>query len=104
MDAADHEAREVFDQYHQGDSEKPSADLLSKEEEVFVGHVVQWLRPRNTKDIIWDRVWSLLTEEESQDFYSPDSENSAQQREAPRADGPDQGPVNAEHASKDDAG
>lgn len=87
VDETDHEAHDVFD--YEGDRGErpgePSEGLLSKEEEVFVRHVVQWLRPRKTKDMIWARVWSHLTEEESEEFYSPETESFDPVHEAPHA-------------------
>jgi hypothetical protein len=103
LDAADQEMREDYSDSGMETAWRSSPDLLSREEEVFVRHVVQWLRPRKTKDIIWSRVWSHLTEEEAEDFFSPVSEISEQRQEESSARDAELGTSSLERTTEDDS-
>lgn len=61
------------------DTSKDRSELLNEEEEKFVSNVVEWLRAKNNKDAIMDRIWNLLTDSKPESFYSPVSEEEQEQ-------------------------
>lgn len=64
------------------DYPEESKELLNEEEEKFIHNMVEWLRPRENKDVIVSKIWSLLTESESESFYYPESGKRQDQSEA----------------------
>ncbi|MDK9708201.1 MAG: hypothetical protein OEL83_14250 [Desulforhopalus sp.] len=56
------------------------SDLLSDEEQSFITETTAWLRPRDNKDTILGRIWTLLTEEDPDAYFQPPETES---RETP---------------------
>ena len=48
------------------------SELFEPEEQEFIQRTVDWLTPRTNKDMIISRIWTLLTESETESFYTPE--------------------------------
>lgn len=74
----------------------PDPDLFDDEEERFIVETAAWLKPRENKDTILERIWNVLTEENPDAYFQPD-ESDAPAEPLPVADAGEEEQNRPEH-------
>ena len=59
---------------HQSD-QKPEVELFTEMELAFITRTSDWLKPRENKDLIMNRIWEQLTDTVPESFYSVETED-----------------------------
>lgn len=68
---ADSEKVRRIDKKECSDIKEKADDIINNEEEAFIKKTVEWLRERDNKDVIIERIWTALTGTDPDSFYAP---------------------------------
>ncbi len=55
--------------------QKPEVELFTEMELAFITRTSDWLKPRENKDLIMNRIWEQLTDTIPESFYSVETED-----------------------------